>query len=105
MTIELNGVVIGKDSLASMAWPFEELIAYASRGAWVGPGDVLASGTCGTRCLAEIWGRAGRPEPAPLHAGDVVTLTVEGLGTISNTVIAPPLHPDPPPPTSTLLHR
>jgi 2-keto-4-pentenoate hydratase/2-oxohepta-3-ene-1,7-dioic acid hydratase in catechol pathway len=98
MTIELNGAVIGEDALASMAWPFEELIAYASRGTWVGPCDVLASGTCGTGCLAEIWGRPGRPEPAPLQAGDVVTLTVERLGTISN-------RPRTPPPTSTLLHR
>jgi 2-keto-4-pentenoate hydratase/2-oxohepta-3-ene-1,7-dioic acid hydratase in catechol pathway len=86
MTAELNGQVIGKDSLASMAWPFEELIAYASRGTWVMPGDVLGSGTCGSGCLAEIWGRAGAREPAPLRPGDVVTLTVEGIGTVSNTV-------------------
>ncbi|HWC82017.1 MAG TPA: fumarylacetoacetate hydrolase family protein [Pseudonocardiaceae bacterium] len=88
VTVELNGQVLGKDSAASMSWTFDELVAYASRGTWVKPGDVLGSGTCGRGCLAEIWGRAGTREPAPLSAGDVVTLTVEGIGTISNTVVA-----------------
>jgi 2-keto-4-pentenoate hydratase/2-oxohepta-3-ene-1,7-dioic acid hydratase in catechol pathway len=87
MTVEVNGEVVGKDSLASMAWPFEELIAYASRGTWVMPGDVLGSGTCGRGCLAEIRGREGIDQAPPLRVGDLVTLTVEGIGTVSNTVV------------------
>jgi 2-keto-4-pentenoate hydratase/2-oxohepta-3-ene-1,7-dioic acid hydratase in catechol pathway len=71
-----------------MAWSFEDLVAYASRGTLVRTGDVLGSGTCGGGCLAELWGRAGRREPPPLEAGDVVTMRVEGLGTISNRVVA-----------------
>jgi fumarylacetoacetase-like protein len=51
--------------------------------------DILGSGTCGNGgCLAELWGRAGSQEPRPLQAGDVVTMTVEGIGTIRNTVVA-----------------
>jgi len=100
MTVELNGVVLSKDSLASMAWRFEELIAYASRGTWVMPGDILASGTCGGGCLAELWGRRGVKDPAPLKPGDVVTLTVEGIGTISNRV-AEPVEAVPLPPART----
>ncbi len=88
MTIELNGQVLGHDSLASASWTFGEMIAYASAGAMVAAGDVFGSGTCGGGCLAEIWGRAGRREPAPLSPGDVVTLTVEGIGTVSNRVVA-----------------
>ncbi|MEU6407835.1 fumarylacetoacetate hydrolase family protein [Microbispora sp. NPDC046933] len=89
MTAEINGVVLGEDSLANCSWTFEEQISYASRGAWIRPGDVLASGTHGGGCLAEIWGRAGRREPRPLAPGDVVTLTVEGIGTVTNTVVEP----------------
>ncbi len=30
----------------------------------------------------------GRIDPPPLHPGDVVEMTVEGIGTITNTVVA-----------------
>jgi len=88
MTVARNGEKVGGDTLANMAWTFEEMVAYASRGAWVRPGDVLASGTCGSGCLAELWGRRGIRDPLPLTPGDVVTMTVEHLGTISNTVVS-----------------
>jgi 2-keto-4-pentenoate hydratase/2-oxohepta-3-ene-1,7-dioic acid hydratase in catechol pathway len=88
LTAEINGEVVGKDLLSNMSWTFEEMTAYASRGAWVRPGDVLGSGTCGNGgCLAELWGVRGRQDPPPLKPGDTVTLTVEGIGTISNTVV------------------
>jgi 2-keto-4-pentenoate hydratase/2-oxohepta-3-ene-1,7-dioic acid hydratase in catechol pathway len=82
-----NGEEIGKDSLASMSWSFEEMLAYASRGTWLMPGDVLGSGTCGFGCLAEHWGRNGRLEPPPLQPGDEVSLTVEGIGTLTNRIV------------------
>ncbi|MFF4258749.1 fumarylacetoacetate hydrolase family protein [Streptomyces sp. NPDC001663] len=91
LTAEINGEVVGKDLLSNMSWTFEELTAYASRGAVVRPGDVLGSGTCGNGgCLAELWGIRGTQDPPPLGPGDTVTLTVEGLGTVSNTVTAGP---------------
>lgn len=88
LTAEVNGKVIGKDLLSNMSWTFEEMVAYASRGTYVRPGDVLGSGTCGNGgCLAELWGVRGAQTPPPLTPGDTVTLTVEGIGTVSNTVV------------------
>lgn len=85
---ELNGTSLGSDTLANMAWSFPELVSYASRGTWVRPGDVLGSGTCGNGCLLELWGRRGREGLPPLAPGDVVSLHAEGIGTLTNTVVA-----------------
>ena len=82
----VNNRELGDDTLANMAWSFEELISYASRGTWIRPGDVLGSGTCGSGCLLELRGRHGRDAYPPLEAGDTVTLSVEGIGTLTNTV-------------------
>ncbi|MGW2962776.1 fumarylacetoacetate hydrolase family protein [Streptomyces sp. NPDC001220] len=91
LTAEINGEVVGKDLLSNMSWTFEEMVAYASRGTVVRPGDVLGSGTCGNGgCLAELWGVRGEQSPPPLKPGDTVTLTVEGIGSVSNTVAAGP---------------
>ncbi|HEY0932556.1 MAG TPA: fumarylacetoacetate hydrolase family protein, partial [Trebonia sp.] len=84
----VNGELTGQDLLSNMSWPFEELISYAARGAQVRAGDVLGSGTCGNGgCLAELWGRNGKNDPPPLTPGDVVELTVEGIGTVRNRVV------------------
>ncbi|MNW51611.1 fumarylacetoacetate hydrolase family protein [Arthrobacter sp. JUb115] len=86
MAVEVNGEAVGQDLLSNMGWPFSELVAYASQDSVVKPGDVLGSGTCGSGCLAELWGRNGSKTPPPLQTGDVVRMTVEGIGTIENTV-------------------
>lgn len=88
LTAEVNDAVVGSDLLSNMSWTFEEMAAYASRGADLRPGDVLASGTCGNGgCLAELWGLRGEQTPPPLKPGDRVRLAVEGIGTIANTVV------------------
>ncbi len=88
MRAEINGTALGTDSLANMAWSFEELVSYASRGTWVRPGDVLGSGTCGYGCLFELWGSEGEDAHPPLGPGDAVALHVEGIGTLENTIVA-----------------
>ncbi|GGS13095.1 hydroxylase [Streptomyces humidus] len=88
LTSEINDEVVGKDLLSNMSWTFEEMVAYASRGTVVRPGDVLGSGTCGNGgCLAELWGIRGERVPPPLKPGDTVTLTADVLGSVRNTVI------------------
>ncbi|HEX6461292.1 MAG TPA: fumarylacetoacetate hydrolase family protein [Thermoleophilaceae bacterium] len=86
MTAYVNGTEIGGDTLASMAWSFPELVHFAARGAWIAPGDVIGSGTCGGGCLFELWGRNQAQEPPPLKPGDEVRLEVEGIGALTNTV-------------------
>ena len=89
--------------LGSRMLDFE--LEVASRGTRVRAGDVLGSGTCGNGgCLAELWGRRGRLDPPPLRPGDVVEMTVEGIGAIRNTVVPgadlPPVRPARPRPRS-----
>ena len=97
-TVAVNGTEIGRDLLSNMGWTFEAMIAYASRDSVIRVGDVLGSGTTGNGgCLAELWGRRGQQDPPPLQPGDIVDLTVEGIGTVTNRVgvaaEAPPLPP------------
>src|SRR3954467_11889474 len=98
LRVSVNDTEIGQDLLSNMGWPFEDLVAYASRGTEVRAGDVLGSGTCGNGgCLAELWGRRGALDPPPLQPGDVVEMTVEGIGSIRNRVVPglelPPVRP------------
>lgn len=97
-TVSVNGTELGKDTLAHMGWTFETMLAYASRDSLVVPCDVLASGTTGGGgSLAERWGRTGEQLPPPLEPGDVVTISADLLGSLTNTVVAgpptPPLKP------------
>jgi 2-keto-4-pentenoate hydratase/2-oxohepta-3-ene-1,7-dioic acid hydratase in catechol pathway len=97
-TASVNGVEVGRDLLSHMGWTFETMLAYAARDSRVVAGDVLGSGTVGNGgCLAELWGGSGVREPPPLKDGDVVTLTVEGIGSLTNRIVsAPPAAPIPP---------
>ncbi|MFF2486196.1 fumarylacetoacetate hydrolase family protein [Microbacterium sp. NPDC058062] len=96
-SVSVNGEILGTDTFANMSWSFPALVAFASRDSWVKPGDVLGSGTMGNGCLAEAWGRRGLVDPPPLADGDIVTLSIEHLGALTNTVTpsvaVPPLMP------------
>jgi 2-keto-4-pentenoate hydratase/2-oxohepta-3-ene-1,7-dioic acid hydratase in catechol pathway len=87
MRVWLNGTLMGTDTLANSSWAFEDLVALASRGTWVRPADLIGSGTCGSGCLAESWGRHGLDSQRALIAGDEVTMEVEGIGQITNRVV------------------
>ncbi|WP_313816008.1 fumarylacetoacetate hydrolase family protein [Citricoccus sp.] len=87
MEVAVNGRTIGTDTLNHMAWSFPALAAYASRGTWIRPGDLLGSGTCQSGCLAELWGRHGQEAYPALEPGDLVTTTVEMLGGTENRIV------------------
>jgi 2-keto-4-pentenoate hydratase/2-oxohepta-3-ene-1,7-dioic acid hydratase in catechol pathway len=88
MTASVNGVEYSRASLADIYWSFGEMLAYASRGARVVPGDVIGSGTCGTGCILELSLVHGSDQYPWLQPGDVVDLSVERLGRLRNVVAA-----------------
>jgi 2-keto-4-pentenoate hydratase/2-oxohepta-3-ene-1,7-dioic acid hydratase in catechol pathway len=87
MRAYVNGELVGSDTWSNMAFSYGQMIAYASRGAEVRPGDVFGSGTCAGGCLAEAWGNEGYEAHAPLGPGDVVALEVEGLGSQRSVIV------------------
>jgi 2-keto-4-pentenoate hydratase/2-oxohepta-3-ene-1,7-dioic acid hydratase in catechol pathway len=88
MEVELDGEPFGSDRLDHMGWSFAQMVAYASRGTTLHPGDVLGSGTCGGGCLAERWARNPEQPKRTLRPGDRVTFRVEVLGEFTQTLVA-----------------
>lgn len=94
MTASVNGKEYSRASLADIYWSFGEMLAYASRGTEVVPGDVIGSGTCGTGCILELSLVHGEDRYPWLAPGDEVSLEVEHLGRITSKVVeGRPLEP------------
>ncbi|HEX2267243.1 MAG TPA: fumarylacetoacetate hydrolase family protein, partial [Actinomycetota bacterium] len=87
MTAAVNGNEYSRASLSEIYWSFGEMVAYASRGTTVMPGDVIGSGTCGTGCILELSMVHGSDAYPWLEPGDEVVLDVERLGRIVNRVV------------------
>jgi 2-keto-4-pentenoate hydratase/2-oxohepta-3-ene-1,7-dioic acid hydratase in catechol pathway len=87
MTATVNGREYSRATLADIYWSFGDLLAYASRGTWLEPGDVIGSGTCGTGCILELALVHGNERFPWLAPGDVVSLAVDRLGSITNRVV------------------
>jgi fumarylacetoacetate (FAA) hydrolase len=92
MTCAVNGVQVSEGNLGDMDWTFAEIIERASYGVDLYPGDVIGSGTVGTGCLLELNGTGKLNDPNYteqwLQAGDVVEMEIDGLGKLSNTIVA-----------------
>jgi 2-keto-4-pentenoate hydratase/2-oxohepta-3-ene-1,7-dioic acid hydratase in catechol pathway len=88
VAVTLNDEKIGHGSLDMMDWPFGELVAFASRGVTLVPGDVIASGTVPGCCLLEHADGADLAGSRWLRPGDVVSLSSEALGETRQTVVA-----------------
>lgn len=73
----VNGAIVQDGSTAEMAWDMHYLVADIARLITLVPGDVILSGT-----------------PAfsrPVLPGDVVEVSVEGLGTLRNVIVEGPV--------------
>jgi fumarylacetoacetate (FAA) hydrolase len=88
MTARVNGREYSRGNLADLHWSFGEMLAHASRGTRLVPGDVIGSGTCGTGCILELSLVHGPDEYPWLAPGDVVELEVERLGVLRNPVVS-----------------
>jgi 2-keto-4-pentenoate hydratase/2-oxohepta-3-ene-1,7-dioic acid hydratase in catechol pathway len=74
ITCLVNGELRQEDDTGRMLWGVADLIAYVSAAMTLLPGDVLLTGT-----------PAG---VGPLRPGDEVTVTIEGIGSLTNPVVA-----------------
>jgi 2-keto-4-pentenoate hydratase/2-oxohepta-3-ene-1,7-dioic acid hydratase in catechol pathway len=86
----VNGRDLGGGSWADIHWSFGQMLAYASRGTELRPGDVIGSGTVGTGCLLELSGLHGSERYPWLRPGDVVTVEVERLGALTGRIVPGP---------------
>lgn len=88
----VNGVQVSEGNMGDMDWTFAEIIERCAYGVDVLPGDVIGSGTVGTGCFLELNGTGLLNDPNYkvqwLQPGDVVEMEIDGLGKLSNTIIA-----------------
>jgi 2-keto-4-pentenoate hydratase/2-oxohepta-3-ene-1,7-dioic acid hydratase in catechol pathway len=76
----VNGVTKQDASTSAMLFPVAAIVEMLSRGMTLEPGDVISTGT------PEGVG-FGRKPPEFLHAGDLVEVEVEGIGTLRNRIV------------------
>jgi 2,4-diketo-3-deoxy-L-fuconate hydrolase len=81
MWLEVNGERMQTGSTATMVYKVPFLVAYVSRFMSLQPGDVIATGTPPGVGM-------GRKPPRFLRPGDVMRLSVEGLGVQTQRVVA-----------------
>lgn len=81
MEVRVNGETWGKGDSSNKLWTIGELIAWASLGETIVPGDVIGSGTMGGGSALELDRR--------LQPGDVVEIIVDGIGTLRNKMGQP----------------
>jgi 2-keto-4-pentenoate hydratase/2-oxohepta-3-ene-1,7-dioic acid hydratase in catechol pathway len=82
-----NGELYSSGNLADLYWSFGQMLAYASRGTRLVPGDVIGSGTVGTGCILELSRVHGEQAYPYLRAGDTVRLEADELGAIEATML------------------
>ena len=78
--LTLNGKTMQHSNTSDLIFPVNELVSYISRNMTLKPGTVIMTGTpAGVGVM--------RQPPVYLKAGDVVEVTIEGIGTLKNAVV------------------
>lgn len=75
----LNGQLVQSAHLGDMTFSLPEIIAYITAFTTLHPGDVIATGTPGGVGFT-------REPPLYMKSGDTVTVTIEGIGTLTNSI-------------------
>jgi len=75
----VNGEVMQDSSTGQMIFSVAELVSFISQSLTLAPGDIICTGT------PPGVGFARKP-PRYLHAGDQVTITIDGVGELTNPV-------------------
>lgn len=88
MTAKVNGKLLSRGNAKDIYFTFAQMIARASADTMLYEGDVIGSGTVGTGCLLELRGEES-PLGRWLQVGDVVTLEIDRIGILENTVGEP----------------
>lgn len=78
MTVRVNGEQRSAGVSGQMMWSPAEIVAWASAGETLHPGDLIGSGTVGEGCGLELG--------SYLRPGDVVELDVGGIGVLRHTI-------------------
>ena len=71
---ELNGTVVQSTTTAQLIFPIRQIVSFITQVMTLLPGDVIATGT--TSGIG------------PMKPGDVITVTIEGIGSLTNPVAA-----------------
>lgn len=82
MTCSLNGEVVQDTNTNDLIFNVPQIVSYLSGIVQLLPGDVIFTGTPGGV-------GAGRKPPVFLKAGDVLVSTIDGIGSTTNTCVAP----------------
>jgi 2-keto-4-pentenoate hydratase/2-oxohepta-3-ene-1,7-dioic acid hydratase in catechol pathway len=77
----LNGETVQDSNTANMVFGVADVIAYVTRTITLEPGDLIATGT-----PAGVG--AFRKPPLFMQPGDEITIEIEGLGSLTNPVVA-----------------
>ena len=81
ISLEINGELLQNSNTREMIFKIPELVEYISSITPLLPGDIVSTGT-----PAGVG--AGRSPQRWLRPGDTVTITIEGLGSLANPVVA-----------------